>query len=509
MTPNSTTIRAMHQHDGQTVVLNGWVANTRDSKGLVFIILRDGSGFAQCVVSEAETSEALFAAARSLTQESSVRLTGTVRHDERQVGGYELTVTDIHIFQIAEGYPITPKDHGIEFLMDHRHLWLRSRRQSAIMRVRNRVIMAIHEFFQGEGFIQMDAPIFTGNAVEGTTELFETDFFGQPAFLSQSGQLYGEAMAMALGKIYTFGPTFRAEKSVTRRHLSEFWMIEPEVAFYDLEDDMALIERFIKSVVGAAIRDCAPELVTLERDIEALAKVEKVFPRVAYTEAVRILRGELEVDGLNAISILETDLATATQAVNDINAEMKDIETKLARNDIKKGERKQGESRLLELRKDLERREDQVRNIPKWIESARNFTDGDDLGGSDETVLTRVFDAPVMVYNWPTPIKAFYMKEVEGDPRFVKGVDLLAPEGFGEIIGGSERETDLDILVRKINEHGLPMEAFEWYLDLRRFGSVPHSGFGLGLERLVAWICNIHHVREAIPFPRRYGNLFP
>ncbi len=504
-------IKEIADFDGKKATLKGWVANIRESKTNIFIVLRDGTGFVQCVVGLNDVGEEQFEAAKKLNLESSLALTGNVVKDDRQIGGYELQAENIEIYHIAEEYPIAKKthgEHGVRFLADKRHLWLRSKRQWAIMRVRNQIIMGIHEFFQDRQFIQMDAPIFTGNACEGTTTLFETDFFGEKAFLSQSGQLYGEAMAMAQGLIYTFGPTFRAEKSDTPRHLAEFWMIEPEMAFYDNEMNMDMIEGFIKHVINRVIEKCKVELEALERDIEKLAKVNQEFPRVPYTDAVKILRGEQEVNGRNAITVQEEDLANAQKGIEEKKADIAEREAKIKAG-MKKGERRFNEAKIVVMRKEIATLEEQVRNIPKWIESAKSFEGGEDFGGSDETVLTRVFDAPVMVYNWPTKIKAFYMKEVEGDPDHVKGVDLLAPEGYGEIIGGSERETDIEILVRKIKEHDLPMEEFEWYLDLRRFGSVPHAGFGLGLERIVRWCCGLNHLRETIPFPRRYGRLLP
>jgi len=501
-------IEQFAQLENQEVTIKGWVSNARFSKTNIFIVCRDGSGFAQCVVSEDVVGAEAFENAKKVTQESSIILTGKVVKDEKQMGGYEVQVSALELVGESVDYPISNKEHGVRFLADKRHLWLRSRRQWAIMRVRNQIIMGIHDFFQEDGFVQMDSPIFTGNACEGTTELFETDFFGDPAYLSQSGQLYGEAMAMAMGKIYTFGPTFRAEKSDTPRHLAEFWMIEPEMAYYTNEMNMDTIEAFIKHVINRILDKCKTELELLGRDISRLELVNQDFPRVAYEEAIKILRGEVEVNGKNAIAVQEADLAEANARLTEVQAEIKEREATIA-SGVKKGVRKFNEGKILELRKETSVLEEKQRNIPKWIESAKNFPDGEDFGGSDETVLTRVFDAPVMVYNWPTNIKAFYMKEVEGDPTHVKGVDLLAPDGFGEIIGGSERETDISILERKIKEHDLPMEAFEWFLDLRRYGSVPHSGFGLGLERIVRWVCNLDHLRETIPFPRRYGRLFP
>jgi len=493
---------------GKEVHLKGWVSNIRFSKTNIFILFRDGTGFTQCVVSNDEVGDEQFESAKKLTQESSFALTGQVIEDEKQIGGYEVLVKSLEIYQYSKDFPISNKEHGVRFLADNRHLWLRSRKQWAILRVRNQIIMGIHEFFQDRNFVQADSPIFTGNAVEGTTDLFATDFFGEPAYLAQSGQLYGEAMAMAQGLIYTFGPTFRAEKSDTPRHLAEFWMIEPEMAFYDNNMNMDLIEEFVRHVINRILKKCSFELELLERDTSRLEMVNKTFPRITYDEAIEILRGEKEVNGKNAITVQEEELENAKVRLVEVKKEIEERET-LIKGDVKKGVRRFNEGKILALRKEQSIIEEQLRNLPKWIESARNFEHGGDFGNSDETVLTQVFDAPVMVYNWPAQIKAFYMKEVEGNSNYVKGVDLLAPDGYGEIVGGSERETDLPLLERKIAEHKLPQEAFEWYLDVRRFGSVPHSGFGLGLERVVRWVCGLHHLRETIPFPRRYGRLFP
>jgi asparaginyl-tRNA synthetase len=501
-------IKDLKSAEGTEITLKGWVANKRTGKGLVFIILRDGSGICQCVVTENTIDQDQFNQADKLTLESSVEITGMVVKDDRQEGGYEIQVSHIHVYQVAEEYPIAKKAHGIEFLMDNRHLWLRSRRQWAIMKIRNSIIFAIHEFFQQEGFVQMDAPIFTGNACEGTTNLFETEFYDMPAYLSQSGQLYGEAMAMAMGKIYTFGPTFRAEKSKTRRHLSEFWMIEPEMAFYDLDQNMDLIESFLKFVVGKVLTQCEVELAVIERDTTVLKNIVQTFPRIPYADAVKMIKGELDVNGKNSIITLEEDLAKVSARIDEINAEIVDRETKIATPGLKKGEVNFHVSKVASLREELKDCEENQKNIPQWLQSARNFKDGEDFGGSDETVLTRLFDTPIMVYDWPHEVKAFYLKR-SNDSRYAKGVDVLAPEGYGEIVGGGERDTDKDLLISKIKEHDLPMEAFEWYLDLRRYGSVPHAGFGLGLERLVAWVCKLPHVRESIPFPRMYGRLLP
>ncbi len=501
-------INELTAFEGKEIRLRGWVMNKRTSKGLVFIILRDGSGFVQCVLSEEKLSQEAFDKARHISLESSVEISGIVVRDERQIGGYEVQATGFSVIQEAEEYPIGKKEHGVEFLMDNRHLWIRSRRQWAILRVRNHIIFALHRFFQERGFVQMDTPIFTANAVEGTSTLFETDFYGQPAYLTQSGQLYGEALAMALGRIYTFGPTFRAEKSKTRRHLSEFWMIEPEMAFYDLDMDMDLIEEMIRFVVLDTITHCRFELEVLDRDISALEQVKNPFPRITYTDAVSILRGEKDVNGRNSIQTLEEDLQKARERIQLLKKEITEREAKIRSGGLKKGEINWNRARIDQAKVEIRELEKYAGNIPQWIESAVNFQFGEDFGGSDETVLTRLFDTPIMVYNWPKEIKAFYMKRTDDD-RFVKGVDVLAPEGFGEIVGGSERENDKELLIERIKEHNLPMNVFEWYLDLRRYGSVPHAGFGLGLERFVAWICHIRHVRETIPFPRMYGRLEP
>lgn len=483
------------------VTLKGWVFNRRDSKGLIFIILRDGTGFCQCIVEQAKVSEQDWLAAESLTQESSLSLTGTVVKDERSVGGYELHVTNLEIIQVAQAYPITPKDHGIEFLLDNRHLWLRSRRQWAIMRIRNEIVYTIHRFFQERGFLQLDAPIFTGNAAEGTTTLFETDYFDEKAYLTQSGQLYAEALAMAHGRVYTFGPTFRAEKSKTRRHLTEFWMIEPEMAFYDLEMNMDLAESLLTTIVQSVLNNRMAELEMLDRNVANLMKIEGRFPRISYTEAIdrltsgatRELLGQMQENR-------EKERATITAELTEISKEF---------DGAKKFRKSQIETRQKDIKSRLEEIEEDLRNIPVWEESALSKKFGDDLGGSDETILTLQFDKPVIVHNYPSAIKAFYMKRNPADPKLALAMDVLAPEGYGEIIGGSQREDDLDLLLERIEEHNLPESAFKWYLDLRRFGTVPHAGFGLGLERTVVWICGLKHVRESIPFARTLGRLYP
>ncbi|MDZ7763906.1 MAG: asparagine--tRNA ligase [Melioribacteraceae bacterium] len=419
-------IKNLAEHVGEEVTLKGWLYNKRSSGKIQFLMLRDGTGIVQCVVFKGNVSEEIFENAGKLTQESSFQITGTVKKDDRQIGGHEIDVTDLKVISIANEYPITPKEHGVEFLMDNRHLWLRSRKQWAILRIRHRVVKAIRDFFDERGFTLFDPPIITPNAVEGTSTLFETPYFDLgKAYLTQSGQLYAEAGALAHGKVYTFGPTFRAEKSKTRRHLTEFWMVEPEMAFFDLNDDMDLAEEFIEYVVQTVLTERKEELEILERDTTNLEKVKRPFPRVSYTEAVEILK-----------------------------------------------------------KKDYD------------------FEWGNDFGGADETVISEEFDRPVMIHRYPADVKAFYMKRDPEDPKVALAVDVIAPEGYGEIIGGSQREDDLDELLKRIKEHKLPQEYFEWYLDLRRYGSVPHSGFGLGLERTVSWICGIDHLREAIPFPR-------
>ncbi|MFY0644757.1 MAG: asparagine--tRNA ligase [Bacteroidia bacterium] len=501
--------KSLPEHEGQEVTLKGWVANKRESKTVTFIILRDGFGFSQCIIGADNVNEDEFEQSKGLGLESSIEITGKVVKDERQVGGFEIHATSFKVLQNAVDYPIAKKEHGIEFLIDKRHLWLRSKRQWAIMKVRNRVIYAIHNFFQERDFVQMDAPVFTGNAAEGTTDLFETDYFGKPAYLTQSGQLYGEAMAMAMGKIYTFGPTFRAEKSKTRRHLSEFWMIEPEMAFYDIFDNMDLIEEFLRYVVLDVIDHCKSELEILERDTSKLTTVAGKMPRLSYDQAVRILKGEEDVEGKNSLTTLSSDLQIVIERKAEALEDIKSREAAIAAGGMKKGQINFNQNKIDQLKQEVKQLEEDERNIPKWIESAKNFNYGSDFGGSDETVITRLFDLPIMVYDWPHEIKAFYMKRNPEDPRFARGVDVLAPEGYGEIVGGGERETSEEWLKEKIVEHKLPMDVFEWYLDLRRFGSVPHAGFGLGLERLVSWICKLDHVRETIPFPRYYGRLEP
>jgi asparaginyl-tRNA synthetase len=509
MAVSHSYIQELSQKIGEIVTLKGWVSNKREGKGIAFIVLRDGTGFCQCVVTAETASEDGLATAQNTRLETSVVLNGLIKADEKQIGGIEVEVQQIEIIGDSEDYPIAKKEHGIEFLMDQRHLWLRSTRQWAIMRIRNTIIFSIHNYFQKQGFVQMDAPIFTGNACEGTSTLFETDFYGNTAYLSQSGQLYGEAMAMAMGKIYTFGPTFRAEKSKTRRHLSEFWMIEPEMAFYDIFQNMDAIEGLLQQVITDVLANCKSELASIGRDTRVLESSLGSFPRMTYDEAVRIIKGEQDVNGQNSIKLLESEMSAAENRLQEIDADIADRESQIADGGLKKGQINFFTTKINELKQEKSDVEEDLRNIPQWLNSARNFEYGNDFGGSDETVLTKLFDRPVMVYDWPHEVKAFYLKRNPEDMRFARGVDVLAPEGYGEIVGGGERETNVNSLIEKIHEHQLPMSEFEWYLDLRRFGSVPHSGFGLGLERVVTWICKLKHVRESIPFPRMYGRLTP
>jgi asparaginyl-tRNA synthetase len=429
----TTYIEDIAKHEGQPVRLRGWLHNRRSSGKIHFLTVRDGSGFIQCVMSKQGVGEEMFKAADHLSQESAIIVEGTARADQRAPGGFEVDVISLEIVSEAKDFPITPKEHGVDYLMDRRHLWIRSQRQQSILRVRHEVINAVRDFFNGRGFILADAPIFTPAACEGTTTLFPVQYFEDTtAYLTQSGQLYNEANAMALGRVYAFGPTFRAEKSKTRRHLTEFWMVEPEMAYATLDDVIELAEGLIVYVVGRALEKRKRELQVLERDTTKLEKVQSPFPRVSYDAAVEILK--------------------------------------------KKG-------------------------LP--------FEWGGDFGAPDETALSEEYDRPICVHRYPAAVKAFYMKQDPQRPELALGVDVLAPEGYGEIIGGGERATDYEFLVDQIKKHDLPQEAFEWYLDLRRYGSVPHGGFGMGIERVVSWICGLEHLREAIPYPRMLYRMYP
>ncbi|NPV13571.1 asparagine--tRNA ligase [candidate division WOR-3 bacterium] len=427
-----TTVEKIGAWVGKQVRLTGWVYNKRSSGKVRFVLLRDGTGIIQCVFVQNSVPAEAFELADSIPQESAVEITGTAREEKRAPGGYELTAQDLKVIALAEPYPITPKEHGIEFLMANRHLWLRSRRQVAILRIRNEIIKALRDYLEEQGFLCCDTPILTPASVEGTTTLFPVDYYGEQVYLTQSGQLYNEALCAAVRKTYCFGPTFRAEKSKTRRHLTEFWMLEPEIAFLDLDGTMDLMEDMICYLINRILEKRQPELETLERDITKLQAVKKPFPRITYREALEILK-----------------------------------------------------------------------NAGKPIEF------GDDFGGDEETVISQAFNTPVMIHRFPAKIKAFYMKRAPENPELALGVDMIAPEGYGEIIGGGQREDDLATLEQRIKEFNLPRDAYSWYLDLRRFGSFPHSGFGLGLERTVAWICGLKHVRETIPFPRLLEKVYP
>jgi asparaginyl-tRNA synthetase len=428
-----STISEVSQYIGQEVTIGAWLSNKRSSGKIAFLQLRDGTGFIQGVVVKNEVEEEVFQKAKSLSQETSLYVTGIVREDARSPFGYELSVKDIQVIHEAVDYPITPKEHGTEFLMDHRHLWLRSRKQHAVMKIRNEIIRATYEFFNQKGFVKIDPPILTGSAPEGTTELFHTKYFDEDAYLSQSGQLYMEAAAMAFGKVFSFGPTFRAEKSKTRRHLIEFWMIEPEMAFYEHEDSLKLQEQYVSYIVQSVLKHCQLELKRLDRDTSKLEKVQAPFPRITYDEAIDLLHEK----------------------------GFQDIE---------------------------------------W---------GEDFGAPHETAIAEHFEKPVFITHYPAKIKPFYMQPDPNRPEVVLCADLIAPEGYGEIIGGSERIHDYELLKKRLEEYHLSLDAYQWYLDLRKYGSVPHSGFGLGLERTVAWISGVEHVRETIPFPRLLNRLYP
>jgi asparaginyl-tRNA synthetase len=429
---DTTAISHIGEKAGAEATVAGWLYNKRSSGKIQFLIVRDGSGYLQSVVAKAEVAPEVWDAAEKASQESSVRIRGKVREEKRAPGGYEMSADSVEILGTSEGYPITPKEHGVDFLLSQRHLWMRSSQQHAVLRVRSEVEQAIRDFFYQREFVLIDSPILTGSSVEGTSTLFETDYFGQKAYLSQSGQLYLEPAAAAFGKVYCFGPTFRAEKSKTRRHLTEFWMVEPEVAFLEFEGLVTLAEDFIVSLVGRVLDRCGEDLKRLERDVSKLTAIQKPFPRITYREAIQKL--------------------TAL-------------------------------------------------GFPVGF--------GDDLGADEETALTKDLDRPLVVSRFPAAIKSFYMQPDPKDAEVVLGLDMLAPEGYGEIIGGSERISDLTLLETRIAQHKLPREAYEWYLDVRRYGTFPHSGFGMGLERFVTWVCGIHHLREAIPYPRTINRIYP
>jgi asparaginyl-tRNA synthetase len=454
------------------------------------------------VVEKNEKSEPFFDAAKRLAQESSLTVRGSVRADERAVGGYELRVTGLESIHEASDYPITPKPHGIDFLMKHRHLWFRSRRQFLILRIRATLVEAIRAYFNENGFILIDTPIFAPAAGEGASTLFEVDYFGEPVYLAQTGQLYVEAACMAHGKVYCFGPTFRAEKSKTRRHLTEFWMVEPEIAFAYLDDVIDLAEDFMCWITQRVLGDHRADLEELGRSVADLERVQKPFHRIRYHEAADILRGP------QARELLEKDLADKTAQIATLDKRIAELAEQAA-SAGKQWQKEKAAQQLQEARELRGELEEQVSNIPHHMDLAGTFQVGSDLGGSDETIISRLHDRPVFVTHYPADVKAFYMRQDRHDPALVENFDLLAPEGFGEIIGGSAREEEYDRLLARIKHEGLPQDAYEWYLDLRRYGSVPHGGFGLGVERTLAWLCGLKHIRETIPFPRMLGTTYP
>lgn len=497
------SIKNLHHHVGQTVTLQGWLYNRRDSGKIAFLVVRDGTGLCQCVVAKNEQTEGFFETARKLGQESSIRVTGLVRANEKQIGGHEVDVTALEVLGESVDYPITPKPHGIEFLMKNRHLHFRSRRQWHILRVRATLVDEIRSYFNRNGFTLIDTPIFAPAAGEGAQTLFTVDYFGEPVYLAQTGQLYVEAACMAFGKVYCFGPTFRAEKSKTRRHLTEFWMVEPEIAYADLDGVIAVAEDFICSIVQRILRDHRADLEFLGRDIAALEKVQKPFNRITHKEAADILRGP------KAKELLERDLTTKTARVAELKTLIAEKEAKEKSQGIKQWEKDKLVAEIHDLRDELGDLEVEVQNIPHHMQLAASFDGGGDLGGSDETIISRLHERPCFVTHYPRECKAFYMKRNADDPTRCNNVDLLAPDGYGEIIGGSQREDDLDVLLERINEEGLSPADYEWYLDLRRYGTVPHGGFGLGVERTLAWLCGLKHIRETIPFPRMMGRFYP
>ncbi len=496
-----TAIDCLSQHEGKEVTLAGWLYNSRASGKIQFLILRDGTGLCQCVVEKGNVTDRLFEQLKHLGQESSLTITGTVRADERSVGGYELAVTDAQIISPADGYPITPKSHGIDFLLKHRHLHFRSQRQWCIGKIRHTVVNAIRTFFNDNGFVLIDTPILAATAGEEEQTLFEVDYFGAPLYLTQTGQLHLESAAMSFGKVYCFGPTFRAEKSKTRRHLTEFWMVEPEVAFIDLDGLLELAENFVSFIVAQVLQNNKNELETLEADITSLEKIKPPFYRLTYTEAVDILTSQKTRD------FLAGQLKELKDQKQQYESRISELETQQA-GQIKQWQKDKIAAKLIELRTVLAETNTKIENNPKHAELAAEFRWGKDLGGSDETIISQMHDKPVFVTHYPKEAKAFYMKADRLNEKVVLNFDLLAPAGFGEIIGGSMREDDHDLLVARINEQGLNIENYKWYLDLRKYGSVPHGGFGLGVERTIAWLTAQKHIRQCIPFPRMMDKVY-
>ncbi len=494
-------ISQLKNHVEQQVTLAGWLYNSRSSGKLQFLVLRDGTGLCQCIVEKGKIPDELFDVLKHLGQESSLTVTGTVRADDRSVGGCELAVTAAEIISPAVDYPITPKAHGVDFLLKHRHLHFRSQRQWCIGKIRHTVIDAIRRFFNDNGFTLIDTPIFTTIVGEDQTSLFEVDYFGTPLHLTQTGQLYLESAAMSFGKVYCFGPTFRAEKSKTRRHLTEFWMVEPEVAFIDLPGLLELAENFVSSIVARVLQDNRPELEALGVNIEALEKITPPFYRLTYTEVGDILTGRKTKE------FLAQQLQDFQNQRRELEAKIADLEAQQA-GSMKQWKKDKIAAELIELRTTLAETETKIENNPRHAQLAAEFRWGKDLGGSDETIISLMHDKPVFVTHYPKQAKAFYMKTDRTNEKVVENFDLLAPEGFGEIIGGSVREDDHDLLLQKIKDQGLAPETYDWYLDLRKYGSVPHGGFGLGVERTVAWITAEKHIRQCIPFPRMADKVY-
>ncbi|MBC8470432.1 MAG: asparagine--tRNA ligase [Planctomycetes bacterium] len=501
MSNDYTTINCLSKHDGKEVRLAGWLYKGRSSGKVQFLVIRDGTGLCQCIVEKSKVPEELFTQLKHLGQESSLTVTGTVRADERSLGGYELAVTSAKIISPADGYPITPKSHGIDFLLRHRHLHFRSQRQWCIGKIRHTVIDAIRRFFNDNGFILIDTPILTATAGEEQQTLFEVDYFGSPLYLSQTGQLHLESAAMSFGKVYCFGPTFRAEKSKTRRHLTEFWMVEPEVAFIDLDGMLELAENFVSFIVACVLQNNKSELEALAADIASLEKIKPPFYRLTYTESVDILTSQKTVDFLAA------QLKEFQNQKQQYETKITELETQQA-GQIKQWQKDKIAAELIELRTVLAETNTKIENNPKHAALAAEFKWGKDLGGSDETIISQMHDKPVFVTHYPKEAKAFYMKADRENEKVVLNFDLLAPAGFGEIIGGSMREDDYDLLVARINNQGLKVEDYDWYLDLRRYGSVPHGGFGLGVERTIAWLTDQKHIRQCIPFPRMMDKVY-
>lgn len=495
-------IADLHNHLSQEVGFNGWLYNSRPSGKVQFLIVRDGTGFCQCVVEKGKIPDDLYEALEHLGQESSLSVAGVVRAEPRSPGGYELLVTDAHIHQAAKDYPITPKEHGIDFLLQNRHLHLRSRRPWCIGRIRHTVIDAIRRFFNDRGFILVDTPIFTTIAGEGEQTLFEVDYFGQPLHLTQTGQLYLESAAMSFGRVYCFGPTFRAEKSKTRRHLTEFWMVEPEVAYIDLNGLLELAEGLVSSIVQRVLSDNRAELEMLGADIAGLEKVQPPFVRLTYTQAAEILTSQATQD------FMKRQLSEFQAQKEALEKELAQLEEQEKKGGLKKWQQEKNARRIVEIRSDLDELETKIQNNPKHAELAASFRWGKDLGGSDETILSLMHEKPVFVTHYPKEAKAFYMKADRSNERVVENFDLLAPAGFGEIIGGSVREDDYDRLLKRIQEEGYNPQTYWWYLDLRKYGSVPHGGFGLGVERTVAWITGERHIRQCIAFPRLMDKVY-